>query len=263
MTVARSVARAVASPVARAAGAGIGGGLTLSQVVADAVGYWPLQDDAASTTVIDEGTGTNNGALAGAGNTSASSVAGPNANYPKALTFDGTDDHVGSIGSVSSYSFMQNAGNFTLAFWMKATAASSRRYLIGNSNAASSGKGFAAVYEFGAGAGNNAIRFFMSKGGSPTTVDFVSDDSVIADTDWHHVAIQVESDATPHIWIDGSEVTANIRTAFSAWSTGDSSQVLNIGRVNLVTTLEFGGAMAGVGIWNRILTGSEIAVLAG
>jgi len=61
-----------------------------SDTVPSPVSQWKMNDNAANTTVVDS-VGANNGVLTGAGNTSASSVAGK---INTALTLDGLDAHV-------------------------------------------------------------------------------------------------------------------------------------------------------------------------
>lgn len=73
---------------------------------------WALQDDAASTTVVD-GPGVDDGTLTNAGNTSASSVAGPGGDFPKALSFDGTDDYVLIV--LDQIELGLNVTNFSIA----------------------------------------------------------------------------------------------------------------------------------------------------
>lgn len=57
-------------------------------------GFYPMLDDAASTTVLDYSGNGRDGTLAGAGNTSASTTTGPNNWNDAALDLDGTNDHI-------------------------------------------------------------------------------------------------------------------------------------------------------------------------
>lgn len=65
-------------------------------------GWWPLQDDAASTTVLDYSGNGLNGTFNGAGNTADSSTAGPNSWLVKSLDFDGSNDYVAVASSLAS-----------------------------------------------------------------------------------------------------------------------------------------------------------------
>lgn len=57
-------------------------------------GWWPLQDDAASTTVDDASSNALDGTLGGGNNTSDLSTTGPNSWLTKALDFDGSSDQI-------------------------------------------------------------------------------------------------------------------------------------------------------------------------
>jgi len=57
-------------------------------------GFYPMLDNAASTTVLDYSGNGRDGTLAGAGNTSASTTTGPNNWNDAALDLDGTNDHI-------------------------------------------------------------------------------------------------------------------------------------------------------------------------
>lgn len=73
--------------------------------------HYPLQDNAASTAIV-AAVGSN-GTLTGAGNTSASSVAGPGGDYPLAIDFDGTNDYVATASGVSL------TGDWSIGAWVK------------------------------------------------------------------------------------------------------------------------------------------------
>lgn len=262
MTVARSVARAVASPVARPVGAGIGGGLTLSQVVADAVGYWPLQDDAVSTLVSDQGTSSNNGTLAGGDNTADLSIAGPNSSFSKAMNFDGVADFVATNAATEDYSFIQNTAVFSIAAWIKSDVPTSRDYFLGNTLAASGEKGFSVGLENSAGIGTKAIRCnVIASGGAVIT--FRSADNAIPDTAWHHVCIVCNADiADPQIFIDGAASAVTTEAALATVSTGGSTRALTFGKCNFSSALLlWDGAMSGLAIWDRALSAGEVAAI--
>lgn len=70
----------------------------------DIEGWWPLQDDAASTAVADQGSKSHNGTLQGGSNTEDIAVAGPNGWLQSALDLDGVDDHV-QVADDDDFSF--------------------------------------------------------------------------------------------------------------------------------------------------------------
>lgn len=236
----------------------------LAQLIDESVSFWRMQDNAASTVVVDSGQSAKNGALTGAGNTSASSIVGPTDNFPFGLSFDGSDDYVGSIGTSADYVFIQNALQFTIAFWVKFNSPTTRQYFLGNNVASTSQKGFAVAIENGAGAGTKAIRCLITKGTvSVPVIDFRTADNAINDAAWHHVAISCSSAGnSAAIHLDGVSVPVTYIGSYTALSTGSAARGLALGRCNDLTSLELAGGLSGVGIWNRVLTTEEIAVLA-
>lgn len=81
-------------------------------LVAGAVAHWKLQDDAASTAVVDE-LGSYNGTLVGGDNTEDITTTGPNTWLPAALQFDGSADYVTTLAPG------QGLTDNTIACWVK------------------------------------------------------------------------------------------------------------------------------------------------
>lgn len=85
-------------------------GLGAHSADANLEGWWPLQDDAASTTVLDYSGNSLNGTLLGGSNTSDISIAGPNNWLTKSLDFPGsTTDYITVSSSVLNASETNNA----------------------------------------------------------------------------------------------------------------------------------------------------------
>lgn len=215
-----------------------------------------MQDDAASTAVDDTSSNDRNGTLAGAGNTSASTTTGPNGYLAKALSFDGTDDRVGSIGAVADFSYVQNNKVFGFGFWVKFDDANGRYFLLGNT-LSSAEKGFFLVFENGVSVGTQAIRLVLAKGMSGATnaiYDVRSPDNSITDTNWHHIAIR-----HTRIFIDGVMQDLTSRTSSGGSSSGDSTRVLNAAHSNWSSvTSPLDGSMAGLIAFSKDLVYGEI-----
>src|SRR3989344_829112 len=87
------------------------------------VGYWSM-DDCRSTKATDFSGSGNTGSLSGFSYTGSTSnwVSGSAAKRGCALNFDGSNDYVASVGTVDSYSFIQNTDIFTLSAWVYRTS---------------------------------------------------------------------------------------------------------------------------------------------
>jgi len=139
-----------------------------------------------------------------------------------------TDDYVNGIGSVSSFSFIQNTGIFTLKCWLKLddNTAAKAQCLIANTPA-SDEKGFFFAYKHG-GAQNNQLRLFIVKGQSGIPViDSYSPIDVITDNDWHQVGATGDN-TNVTFYVDAAPYSGT--NAMGDKSSGDSTRVLNIGR---------------------------------
>lgn len=214
-------------------------------------GSWLMQDNAANTTVDDSSALNKDGTLTGAGNTSASSVAGPNSYLTAALSFDGSNDYVASVGAVADYSFVQNTGKFELSIWVKVGSTTGRYALFGNT-ASTTEKGIFVTYENGAGAGTKAFSFGVFRGTASTFVANIrTQDTVINDTDWHHLFIKCDGYADQaEIWVDNVKATNTVANSHTGLSSGDSSRVMSIATTtwSTVPLLPFSGSLAGVAL---------------
>ena len=105
-------------------------------LIQTAVAHWPLQDDAANTTVEDAG-GSYDGTLQGGSNTADLSTTGPTTWLPKALAFDGVDDFLDFGGTVGNFT-----STATLVAWVQINTASATNSRLWHRRTA--GTGFAA-----------------------------------------------------------------------------------------------------------------------
>lgn len=148
-------------------------------------------DDAENTIVVDYASGGNNGTLTGAGNTSASSVAGK---ISKALSFDGVNDYIlrANFGDLGS-----NA-NKTICFWIYkyAHAAQYDRYFAKHKSST------ALAYGFVSGGANDGFYF---NDGTEMRFGFTRLSTLTA----HHVMATYDeaSGAIETVWVDGVSVS--------------------------------------------------------
>jgi hypothetical protein len=167
--------------------------------------------------------------------------------------FDGTDDYFDSIGSLSSFAFIQNTMIFGISWWQKISSLTVRMSPIGN-EPASANKGFLIVNEYGAGLGTNALRISIyngSGGGSATsTIVARTPDSVLT-TEWQHCMIVGVGDNV-RIYINGVLQSLTYERTFNVLSTGDSTRTLNVGRTNHSSTIiPMNGLIDDVMIFNQ------------
>lgn len=172
------------------------------------------------------------------------------------LSFDQTSNNfVNNIGGLSSYSFMQNTGVFTIEAWIQLADASAVRAnsIIGNTPA-SAHKGFLFMYDNRAGR-NNQFYFHLVNGntGAPVITSLSSVD-IITDTDWHHVAV-VGDGTNITFYVDG--IASSGSGTMGTFSTGGATQVMRIGS-DYQAVDAFDGVIDEVRIWNDVRTQAEI-----
>jgi predicted GH43/DUF377 family glycosyl hydrolase len=176
----------------------------------------------------------------------------------KALDFDGDDDYVGDIGTVSTFSFMHNTGIFTLEAWIKLTDYSSDDYyVILGSTTGSAQKGFSFVYDNRIGITDNQLLLAINNGISGDAI-IISSSSVdsITDNEWHHVAAMGDG-SNVIFYIDGVPDPGS--GIMEPKASGDASDVLNIARSpHHSAPYHYEGIIDEVKIWNRALSPCEI-----
>lgn len=243
MAIARSVVRAVASPVARPVAGGVGGGLTFSQVVAAAAGYWPLQDDAASTVITNE---KGADATFGRGNTATYSVTGPGGIYPKALTMDG-----GTTSSITTAATSGiGSGDFAFALSFLLDQDSADGLLAQGNPFATNGAGFSLVSS-----GTSIVLRANNGSGSQTTTTIATG---VTTGIWHRLVFSVDRDVGTTIWFNG------VKSTTSPPKAGDfGSNTFRISSLGETPNFNLHGDISGVALWHRTLTDVEGEALSG
>ena len=180
-----------------------------------------------------------------------------------ALDFDGSNDYVTGIGSISSFAFIPNPFIFTLAIWFNLNNLTTRCSLIGNTNTGAE-RGFLLIHEFGAGLGTNAIRMLVTHGTVGETRDLRSADSVVV-SGWNFAAIVgMGSAAASKIYVNGVGVSTTVAQDW-ALTAGDATRSLSLGNDTRSAVVEnilwTPGRIDDTKIWNRALTANEIQQL--
>jgi hypothetical protein len=168
------------------------------------------------------------------------------------IVFDGTDDYVDNVGSVSSFSFIQNTGIYTISAWVKPSVINIEMYILGNNNGTSGQKGF----YFGTGNGTS-ITMFASKGTAGIPVlSFTVSNCFLNTTDWVNIVV-VGNGTTNQFYRNGVVFGASSNT--STLSVGDSSFSLGVGFVkNTTNSWLWKGAISNITIYNKALTATEV-----
>lgn len=147
--------------------------------------HWPLNDNAASTTVV--ATVGTNGSLVGGDNTSAKATTGPGGTITAALDLNGTDDYILINGS--SISFASGAA-WSLSAWVKLDGAETTCQIAG--------KHFDS---------NNRI-FVQASGTLRCRINSTNSDFAIpalGTTNWHHILVTKTSGDSLRVFVDGTE----------------------------------------------------------
>lgn len=177
------------------------------------------------------------------------------------IGFNGIDQSI-SVGGVADFSFIQNTVQFTVMGFVYFNDVSLRNFFAGNANA-STQRGFGFVLDtanYGAGGPQNVVKrllFSINRGVSGiSNIRFVmSQDNVITSNGWHHIAVTMNGLSTAQLYVNGTPVTTNEIGTYTTLPTGNSSEVLTIGRV---ASLFFSGRISPFQIYNRALSPAEV-----
>lgn len=218
---------------------------------ADSIGYWNF--DEGSGTTAQDSVSTNDGTLQG-GMGNANWVEGLGST---ALTFDGINDRV-NIGVVDRFDFNPAAEVFTISLWMRAQFGA-QGSLIAKQGNWESGTAEQAQYQlYLTGSG-----FITAKVGSGSKTTAAVD---VADGQWHQIGLVnrvVDGEYVHKIYIDGVPIGDNgVSGSFvvpncELWIGIRGDEGCQSGQV----AFPFGGEIDEVRIWDRALSGADMAKL--
>lgn len=169
-------------------------------------------------------------------------------------SFNGTNSTI-AIGTLSSYSFIQNTGNFSISFWCKINSTSNQCIILGNNAATTVQKG---LYIF---QNRGTLELAVTNGISGDfTIDLVLS-TFFTDTNWHYIIITSDySSNLVAIYKDGAlYISAGMHNR--SLPTGNSSQNLAFGYSTGYSGYFYNGYLDEVGIWNRALSSTEVTQL--
>ena len=218
-------------------------GTLLYELAADyiePIAHYKMNDDAASTVVLDS-SGSNDGAATV--NTDTISIAGT---INKAFNLDGSSENIDVPDDASLD--MSSVDGFTIALWIKPnTALTSTDALVSKATNGST-KG----YEFLL-ANTNKLDLIIGDGSANS--DIRSIQTITFDV-WQHVAVTWDAGTGDTIfYINGTSEAAQT----SKTSILNDTKVLELGA--RFSSQFFNGAMDDVRIYNKILSGTEISTI--
>ena len=220
-----------------------------SRLPSGLVGLWSFNGgDISNGVALDRSGSGNNGNLFNI----ATSTFYDAGKVGQGFNFDGSNDYV-SVGSLSSYSFVQNTGVFSATAWIKLATTAGQQAIFGSSETRSA-KGFVLFYT-----GNQLLH--QAYNGDGVTYVFVgtSAASSLSDTNWHHVAWTGDG-SNVRVYIDG--VVSGSLAGVGNLSSGDSTRTVLVGASNAASPSNlFSGIIDEVRIYNRALTAAEIKQL--
>ncbi len=203
------------------------------------VARYPLQDDAANTTVV-ESIAAANGTLVGGDNTSTLSIAGTGGLSPKALNCDGTLDYV----NATDVNEIDGVANASIACCFKFSGQLSAQCALFGKEPGP----LVLVTN-----GNEKIIFFAHNGVGYFSV---TSNDALNDGQWHQ-AVGTYNGATLRLYIDGVLQTATTAMTGSLRST---ATLVVIGAVQ-GGTQKFPGALADARLYNRELPAGDVREL--
>jgi hypothetical protein len=176
------------------------------------------------------------------------------ANGNGSWNFDFVDDSILNIGDVSSFSFIQNTGIFTVYAWVRLTQFTTTQSMImGNNRNTAADKGFL----IGKGTSGNAIRVVLTNGSGANSLYTQQIANYFLNDNW--VFVTIVGNGTNVIYYRNGTLFQT-GSAIGTLSTGDSTRTLSVGRVN-GTTLFWSGNISQTSIYDSALTETEISTI--
>lgn len=213
----------------------------ISYKVLHPVGHWYLNDNLATTNVIDSSIGGNDGTAQQ--NTSVLSAAGK---INTALTFNGTTDYI-TMGDISD---LDMTGDMSFGGWFKSTASGATQYIL-----AKRSTGLGNGYSLALASTGEAIAAVLDADSFAS----VESNSAINDGAWHFVMAVANRAGNLTMYVDG---TLQDDTDSLSSETGDlsNSEPFLIGS-KIITSGFFTGTIDNVMVFDKILDQADIDIL--
>jgi hypothetical protein len=205
------------------------------------VGWWPLDESDANSTLIIDRSGFNNHATLTNFNSSGNGIVSGNIGY--ARSFDGSNDYISAGNSHS----LNLTGPFTISFWFYAKTISNWDRLVSKLNTAQD-NGFQFLLD-----SSQILKFQCITGGSTRTS---TSDSAITTGRWYHIVGRYNRSKV-QLYVDKSAQSA----------TGNWSADIGLNADPIIFASKFGTAnhsdviMDDIRIYNKALSTTEISAL--
>ncbi|MHC4738427.1 MAG: LamG-like jellyroll fold domain-containing protein, partial [Planctomycetota bacterium] len=212
------------------------------------VGWWEFENDA------NDSAGNNDGTVYGAVYTGGK--------IGQALSFDEIDDYV----LVPDFDYTNASNEFSLSFWFKIddVAGSAYQYMFSHGNVNANNSLNVYFSETDEGTGGEEVRTKIVLGDSTSWYGVTS--GIFADGAWHLYTITVSSIDGAKIYIDENPLLTN--PAVKDASLNPATDIFLGGRCDLNADRYYGnpsiddGLIDDVRLYNRVLSPSEVAILA-
>ena len=211
---------------------GLQQGYELGSLTDGLVAYFPFDGDVNDKALDNNGTD----------NTSAGYVSGKVGGQAK--DFDGSDDFISGIGSLDTFSFVQNSARFCVTGWVKGSGD-----FVGNETNQGD-KGFISTIQ-----SDGDVRIVLYDGSGSKTIDLVTSSQPVSTSSWDHIAV-TGNGSQIKIFVNGTQEASG---SVSRFSSGSSSKQLEIGYVHSYSAFE--GQMDDIRIYERPLSQPEIQAL--
>lgn len=166
-----------------------------------------------------------------------------------AFSFDGATTYIDVPSTTADYSFIERTGVYTISAWVRCNTAATGMTILCNSSGTTIQKGF--IF-FKNNTGNIDLDIYRGVSGQSV----LNHDSGIelVNGEWTHITA-VGNGSVNQFYKNG--VSFGGTTAFGTFSTGDSSQDLNVGRANS-TGIIWDGLLGLVSIYNVALNDTQV-----
>jgi hypothetical protein len=143
--------------------------------------------------------------------------------------------------------------NLTVQAWVRATSPGTFRYILNKAQGAGG-----VSYALYTGGGGGAIFFVTLDNGAGSLLSPAADPTQVWDGNWHQLT-GVFDGISSHLYVDGVEVGTGTTTGAAAGVSYSSPGPLIFGDYQVARGLPYAGDFDEVKIFNRVLTGTEIA----
>lgn len=224
----------------------------MADITSNLTHQWLCNDNAASTTVVAQVGGVN-GTLTNAGNTSASTVAGPKSAISGGLGFDGSNDFINTANTADKLV----TDPFTIALWVKpnSTSPTTTQMIVTKQQSSGSFVGYF-LYRDGTAAGDPYKWGYFSGGGIEIS------GACTNSTAWRHlVATNSGSNTTAGLALYENGVLLTPTATLNTPPVLSTSNTVNLQIGARGGGAVFAGAVADVRLYSRALSADDVAAL--